>query len=37
MVRVPVIITMFALFEAGMQVIHLHPTPGFVAALLTWG
>ena len=27
---------MFALFEAGIQVIGSHPTPGFVAALLTW-
>ena len=30
-------ITMFALFEAGNQVVGLHPTPGCVAALLTWG
>jgi hypothetical protein len=29
--------TMFALFEAGTQVICRVPTPGYVAALLTWG
>ena len=32
-----VALTMFALFEAGIQVNWTNHTPGYVATLLTWG